>query len=113
MFLSPVMLARLSAAAFFAAVVAFAALALLALPDTHWLENKLYWRIFLACAVPVLLGFAWAFSQRTVSYLNQAQASARLGEARLLVTLQSCGDGLIVTDEAGRVTMLNPVAEAL
>ena len=38
---------------------------------------------------------------------------ARLGEARLHATLQSCGDALIVTDEAGKVTMVNPVAETL
>lgn len=32
---------------------------------------------------------------------------------RLRVTLHGIGDGVIVTDTAGRVTMLNPVAEAL
>jgi PAS domain S-box-containing protein len=32
---------------------------------------------------------------------------------RLQVTLTSIGDGVIVTDEAGRVTLMNPVAQAL
>ena len=61
----------------------------------------------------LLLALAWIFSRRAVAYLSRAQAVAHLGEARLRVTLQSCGDGLIVTDEAGKVTMLNPIAEAL
>jgi PAS domain S-box-containing protein len=42
-------------------------------------------------------------------------AQARLAEEkeRLAVTLRSIGDGVIATDTAGNVTMLNPVAEEL
>jgi PAS domain S-box-containing protein len=44
----------------------------------------------------------------------EAQAEAiRREHEQLRVTLESIGDGVIVTDAAGRVTMLNPVAEAL
>ena len=44
-----------------------------------------------------------------------AQAQARLAESetRLAITLQSIGDALIATDNAQRVTLMNPVAEAL
>ena len=61
----------------------------------------------------VFLAAAWFFSRRALDYLDRAQATAQLGEARLHATLQSCGDALIVTDEAGKVTMINPVAETL
>ncbi|MGB4359033.1 MAG: PAS domain S-box protein, partial [Rhodoferax sp.] len=44
-----------------------------------------------------------------------AQANHRLqeGEQRLWVTLNSIGDGVIATDAAACITLLNPVAEAL
>lgn len=42
-----------------------------------------------------------------------ARAAAEEHEARLTVTLHSIGDGVIATDAAGRVTMCNPVAQAL
>ncbi|MCW5620191.1 MAG: CHASE3 domain-containing protein [Burkholderiales bacterium] len=59
------------------------------------------------------LAASWWFNRRALSELRRLEVLARAGEARLLVTLQSCGDGLIVTDEEGKVTMLNPVAQAL
>jgi PAS domain S-box-containing protein len=37
----------------------------------------------------------------------------RLSEERLATTLRSIGDAVIATDESGRVTMINPVAEKL
>jgi PAS domain S-box-containing protein len=44
----------------------------------------------------------------------EQQAAAILKQReRLRVTLQSIGDGVIATDAEGRVTLLNPVAEAL
>ncbi|MEJ5209851.1 MAG: EAL domain-containing protein [Burkholderiales bacterium] len=44
-----------------------------------------------------------------------AQAQARLAESeqRLAITLQSIGDALIATDAQQRITLMNPVAEAL
>jgi PAS domain S-box-containing protein len=56
---------------------------------------------------------AWRYAQNAYAQRAAAERMARMGEARLFSTLQSCGDGLIVTDEAGKVTMINPVAEAL
>jgi PAS domain S-box-containing protein len=45
--------------------------------------------------------------------LLQANNDLTLSEEKLRVTLNSIGDGLIVTDSEARVTLLNPVAEAL
>jgi PAS domain S-box-containing protein len=48
--------------------------------------------------------------------LSREQAARVIGErneARLFVTLRSIGDAVIATDGDGRVTVLNPVAEAL
>ena len=45
--------------------------------------------------------------------LQLALASVQISQERLAVTLQSIGDAVIATDAAGRVTLLNPVAEAL
>src|SRR5262249_47222093 len=42
-----------------------------------------------------------------------AERSARESEQRLRVTLESIGDAVIATDVAGRVTYMNPVAEAM
>ncbi|MGE4552081.1 MAG: PAS domain S-box protein [Desulfovibrionaceae bacterium] len=45
--------------------------------------------------------------------LERGRRRALQSEQRLGVTLDSIGDGVIVTDAAGRVTRLNPVAETL
>ena len=45
--------------------------------------------------------------------LHRARNGQQLEAERLRTTLQSIGDGVIVTDEAGRVISLNPVAEGL
>jgi len=42
-----------------------------------------------------------------------ARSASEKDEARLSVTLRSIGDAVITTDPAGRVTLLNPVAQAL
>jgi PAS domain S-box-containing protein len=47
------------------------------------------------------------------AYLAQIDASVRAREDDLATTLDSIGDAVIVTDAAGRVTRMNPVAEHL
>ncbi len=44
---------------------------------------------------------------------HAARVVGERNEARLLVTLRSIGDAVIATDADGRVTILNPVAQAL
>jgi PAS domain S-box-containing protein len=46
-------------------------------------------------------------------YKHQAERRLRDSERRYAVTLSSIGDGVIATDGTGRVTFLNPAAEAL
>jgi len=50
---------------------------------------------------------------RDISERRRAEDALREEKARLHTTLVSIGDGVIVTDSQGRVTMLNPVAQAL
>jgi PAS domain S-box-containing protein len=45
--------------------------------------------------------------------LQQANATLQVSEAKLAVTLNSIGDGVIATDADGRVSLLNPLAERL
>src|SRR5262249_21504547 len=44
---------------------------------------------------------------------EEVAAATAVSEERLRVTLQSIGDGVVTTDDRGRVTMLNDVAQAL
>lgn len=60
--------------------------------------------VFLATGVLIS-----AMSER----LHRARADAHRDAVRLRTTLQSIGDGVIVTDAQGRVTSLNPIAEHL
>jgi len=69
--------------------------------------------VLLATIGALFVFLAWRYARRAYAERAVAERMARMGEARLFSTLQSCGDGLIVTDEAGKVTMINPVAEAL
>lgn len=50
---------------------------------------------------------------RDVTRQKKAEQALRESEERLNVTLRSIGDGVIVTDENGRVVMLNAVAEEM
>ena len=58
------------------------------------------------------LAFVWSVRRNS---RQQAEAAAALRDEReqLRVTLASIGDGVIVTDPTGKVTMLNGVAEQL
>jgi PAS domain S-box-containing protein len=62
------------------------------------------------------LGFSGvliASINRTMGARRAAEWSARESEQRLRITLESIGDAVIATDVVGRVTYMNPVAEAL
>ena len=62
----------------------------------------------------VLMTVAFIWSVRRNARQQAAAAAALFGEReQLRVTLSSIGDGVIVTDPGGRVTMLNVVAETL
>jgi CHASE3 domain sensor protein len=58
-------------------------------------------------ALAILLIIALAYVVRRDS------ARVRLSEERLATTLRSIGDAVIATDESGKVTMMNPIAENL
>jgi len=51
--------------------------------------------------------------ERALGREHAARVAGERNEARLLVTLRSIGDAVIATDASGRITMLNPVAQAL
>ncbi|MDP1635976.1 MAG: CHASE3 domain-containing protein, partial [Gallionellaceae bacterium] len=53
-------------------------------------------------------------SQKSLnSKLQQANDTLQVSEEKLAVTLYSIGDAVMVTDDKGRVTLLNPLAEQL
>ncbi len=102
------------------------------IPDSPWhlvarmdttevyapLREKLHW-VVLFIGVLLLAAFAGVgliWRQRQVLHLRErAEAAEALHESeeRNRMTLKSIGDAVITTDAAGRVEMLNPVAEKL
>jgi PAS domain S-box-containing protein len=52
-------------------------------------------------------------AMETALHLNAQDRRLRESEARYAATLASIVDGVVATDEGGRVTFMNPVAEAL
>lgn len=80
-------------------------------------EIELYDRIWTAHVEPFrdeegsiigVLGMAYDITERK----NQ-EIALMIEKERLLVTLRSIGDAVITTDNSGKVTLLNPVAEKL
>lgn len=51
--------------------------------------------------------------EKANAQLNETNASLRVSEERLAVTLKSIGDAVIATDAQARITLLNPVAQTL
>jgi two-component system, cell cycle sensor histidine kinase and response regulator CckA len=72
----------------------------------------------LTLAVVLLTGLGMGFvykhrTKRTFQALYRAERERREAQEEIRATLYGLGDGVIATDSAGRVTRMNPVAEAL
>lgn len=50
---------------------------------------------------------------RALAAEREAHATSEAAQARLAVTLQSIGDAVVTTDAKGRITLLNPIGQAL
>ncbi len=74
--------------------------------DGSW--RWLSWRVQPDVAEGVLYATA-----RDVTAIRAADEALRLSEEKLSVTLGCIGDGVLATDVSGRISLLNPVAEAL
>ncbi len=75
-----------------------------------WLEAGVDFPNMVALALFGLSG--WLISEMS-GQLHEARYGERLETERLQTTLHSIGDGVIVTEAEGKVTMVNPVAERL
>ena len=106
--------------------------ALKAVPDSPWFmvakvdaaEALAAWRfravhivaVILTLVVAVVATAAGGWQHNAKAHYRElfhAEAERRATEERWRVTLLSVGDGVIATDAAGRVELLNPVAETL
>ncbi|MCX6646337.1 MAG: PAS domain S-box protein, partial [bacterium] len=87
-------------------------------------EAYAFWNTQAALIIALILGIFVALAgiggamwqsgkKKHYEDLFKAQAEKLQAEERYYTTLMSVGDGVIVTDIGGRVSMLNPVAEAL
>ena len=59
------------------------------------------------------LGMIWTLVRLDLKRRSEAAESLRMSEEELRITLRSIGDGVIATDSAGRVSLMNPIAERL
>ena len=101
-------------------------------PDTSWIlvakidrdealrqaafEARILFVLMAASMLVVLAGGGLIYHRtkgKQFKTLYMAEQRLRLSEQRYKTTLMSIGDGVIVTDPSGRVTMMNPVAETL
>lgn len=67
----------------------------------------------MAALTAATLSFWQRFAKKHYRDMYQAEQSRQESEERYRITLMCVGDGVIATDAKGRVTLLNPVAEAL
>ncbi|MBF0463104.1 MAG: PAS domain S-box protein, partial [Magnetococcales bacterium] len=67
------------------------------------------------CMTAAMMATVWMahIAQERLRLLKVAHDNLREGEQNLSITLNSIGDGVIVTDRLGHVTRMNPVAEML
>lgn len=101
-------------------------------PDTSWIliakidrhealrqaafESRIIFVLMSASILVVLSGIGLIYhrsKEKQFKTLYEAEQRLRRSELRYKATLMSIGDGVIVTDPSGRVTMMNPVAETL
>jgi PAS domain S-box-containing protein len=76
--------------------------------------RRTVWAIFLLPPLSLgILGIALAIMSRDVSRREQAEAALRQERVTLKAVLNSMTEGVIVVDEAGRLAMFNPAAEAM
>src|SRR4029450_11220626 len=70
--------------------------------------------LVLGATVLTIRGLRYRAHEHALRQTSEAVAAAsQESEARLRTTLESIGDGVIATDDEGRVTLMNPVAQAL
>jgi len=105
---------------------------LMPVPDTSWIliakddaaEIFGVWRFRAALLMVLFAGlvlglgsfslFVWQYHQKTYyQALYGAEAQLRHSLERHGIALKAIGDGIIATDDSGRVELLNPVAEML
>ncbi len=71
------------------------------------------WLVLGATLLFLFLALIWALVRLDLLKRHEAEDQLRLSEAELRTTLRSIGDGVIATDAAGRITLMNAVAQRL